>query len=592
MGLYVLSISWVFFYDPSAPQQLAACLSLLMQNALIFSLYLAIESRIKNTSARFILAGLLAIYAVVCLADLLLLMLLSTPLIHVISILLSTGSPLAALTEVELSLTHALMAGAILFAAFVGGGLLHRCLPRFAMIARTRRVFRIAFALLAVFYVGEQAVARYQSAYLSRSSVLPLYARLFSANTGSSYTIRMSPPLSNDERRRALDAIEPLDSPPHVLYILLESFRAELVDETLTPNLYRLSREGINYTQANTEAILTALSWNVILMDRPGFMYPFDLGRAEYEDLASWPLEILHRAGYRIVVSSSTDMVANDYDRRLMGSGDTVDDFYMAFDLSETMRNVWDDLATEKIVGWIEEIDAEQPNFMLYQLDATHWDYYFDDEFAVVRPYSEIVRPLQLKSQETLDLVYARYQNAAHEVDAKIGRVIKALKAKGLYDHTAIIVVSDHGEGFRVGKVGHSVLQHHTRSIPLIMRLPGIPGQDCSTIVSPRNIYPTLFDYLGLNSIPSHLMLGVSALPPTSGTGSSLTTHGTGKQADLVLDEFIIHFSVQIDENDITFEPIRIQDHEDAPLEPMESFLNKVNWREALDRLVPSGGTP
>ncbi|MCZ6835089.1 MAG: sulfatase-like hydrolase/transferase, partial [Planctomycetota bacterium] len=314
--------------------------------------------------------------------------------------------------------------------------------------------------------------------------------------------------------------------------------------------------------------------------------------RAEFEGLAAWPLEVLHKAGYRIWISSSTDMEANLYTRRLLGTGETVDRFYMAYEPADTMRNVWDNMATDNLVSWIGEMETSEPHYMLYQLDSTHWDYYFDEDAVIAEPYSEIVRPSKLRSQEALDLVYARYLNSARQVDNNLKRVLDALKARGIYENTAIIVVSDHGEGFRVGKVGHSMLQKQTRQIPLIMKLPGVEAFASDAIVSPRDLYPTLHDYLGLTSLPDRFTLGSSVLPPLKGKNVAITFHGTTKQADLTLDSMLFRFDVRFDEDDVTFTPSGVFDHEDQPLLNAEDHLKNAPWREALDSLMPSVKSP
>jgi hypothetical protein len=541
---------------------------------------------------RFAWAGFIAIYVALSIADLLLLKLISTPLSQIVSIMLATGSPVAAWTWAELTLLHALLIVGVLGFAFVGGGLLHRSLPRFALTAICTRRYRLILVSLLLGYLGEQLFARTSSAYGSRSSTMPLYVRLLPLSKGDAYTIRLRPPPSETERQRALENIAPLDDPPHVLFLLLESFRGDLVDPVTTPHLHELARESLTFPRGVTEAILTSLSWNVILMDRPGFLYHYDLRRAEFEDLAAWPLEIMHRAGYRIWISSSTDMEANLYTRRLLGTNDTVDRFYMAYEPADTMRNVWDNMATDTLVEWIGEMEIEKPHYLLYQLDSTHWDYYFDEAAVIAEPYSEIVRPSKLRSQDALDLVYARYLNSARQVDNNLGRVLNALKARGIYDNTVVIVVSDHGEGFRVGKVGHSVLQKQTRSIPLIMRLPGVEAIASDAIVSPRDLQPTLHDYLGLETLPDRFTLGSSALPPLKGNNIAITFHGTTKLADLKLDGVLIRFEVRFDENDVTFTPMGVFDHEDQPLQNADDHLINVPWRDALDALMSSVNSP
>ncbi|MCZ6836484.1 MAG: hypothetical protein O7G85_11975, partial [Planctomycetota bacterium] len=204
--IFVCTNWWIFFYDPGMPQQVMASVSLLMQNAIVVGLFLSLDSVLKRPALRFILAGLIAVYAALCITDLLLLQLISTPLAQIVSIMLATGSPITAWTWAELTLLHALLLVGVFILAFIMGGTLHRVMPRFAMIAKNTRRFHVLMIVLLVAYVGEQVMARTSSAYINRTSTMPLYVRVLPAATGNAYTIRLLQPPTEAERRRALEA--------------------------------------------------------------------------------------------------------------------------------------------------------------------------------------------------------------------------------------------------------------------------------------------------------------------------------------------------------------------------------------------------
>ena len=68
----------------------------------------------------------------------------------------------------------------------------------------------------------------------------------------------------------------------------------------------------------------------------------------------------------------------------------------------------------------------------------------------------------------------AQYQENLAFGDHLVGRLIKALRAGGLFEQTVIVVASDHGEAFREhgmflhGKALFEELIH----VPLVIRLP------------------------------------------------------------------------------------------------------------------------
>lgn len=111
------------------------------------------------------------------------------------------------------------------------------------------------------------------------------------------------------------------------------------------------------------------------------------------------------------------------------------------------------------------------------------------------------------------------YIEALHDAeitqsDASFKVFIDDLKAAGIYDTTAIIVVSDHGDEFyEHGSLGHghSVYQELVR-IPLIIRAPGLfpKGKVVQADVEAMDLYPTMLEMAGIK-------------PPASTAGATLS---------------------------------------------------------------------
>ncbi|MEM1062332.1 MAG: sulfatase-like hydrolase/transferase, partial [Planctomycetota bacterium] len=99
-------------------------------------------------------------------------------------------------------------------------------------------------------------------------------------------------------------------------------------------------------------------------------------------------------------------------------------------------------------------------------------------------------------------------------IDAQIGRVIAALKEKGIYDDTLVVLWGDHG--FKLGDFGewakHTNLETDVR-VPLIFKLPGGAhvGRKTDALAELVDILPTLCEAAGL-PIPASAQ-GRSLLP-------------------------------------------------------------------------------
>jgi arylsulfatase A-like enzyme len=93
-----------------------------------------------------------------------------------------------------------------------------------------------------------------------------------------------------------------------------------------------------------------------------------------------------------------------------------------------------------------------------------------------------------------------RYDSEIAYTDAQVGRLLEALRRRGLLDTTAVALLSDHGEGFGA----HRHLQHTVTlfeeliRIAFVLRVPGVPGQRVRDVVRASDLAPTLLNLLGL----------------------------------------------------------------------------------------------
>ena len=100
-----------------------------------------------------------------------------------------------------------------------------------------------------------------------------------------------------------------------------------------------------------------------------------------------------------------------------------------------------------------------------------------------------------------LDLLRLKnfYYASLSFVDYQIGRIIAALKDKGMYDDTLILFVSDHGEclgDYR--NMGKRTMLSSASRIPFLMKIPGVEHAHRSDPVSLVDIAPTLLSYAGI----------------------------------------------------------------------------------------------
>jgi arylsulfatase A-like enzyme len=130
------------------------------------------------------------------------------------------------------------------------------------------------------------------------------------------------------------------------------------------------------------------------------------------------------------------------------------------------------------------------------------------------------VEKIELSGEE-IEYLKSLYDGEIAYTDMRVGEVVKVLKKNGLYDNTAIIVTSDHGEHFGEWGLWSHVASLHREvlRIPLIIKYPR--GSACSGEIDGYtqlvDIFPTVMDVAGVSRESGANTSGVSLAPGSSG---------------------------------------------------------------------------
>ena len=126
--------------------------------------------------------------------------------------------------------------------------------------------------------------------------------------------------------------------------------------------------------------------------------------------------------------------------------------------------------------GWV-------PDWLTEEVRADHWTQpgpHSAQEIAGFSPrtvWDEWTRqPQQATSMEDVARVYDGYDTGVRYADHHVGQVLDQLDALGLFDDTAVMVSSDHGEN--LGELGiycdHQTADQFTTRLPVVLRWPGL----------------------------------------------------------------------------------------------------------------------
>ena len=286
----------------------------------------------------------------------------------------------------------------------------------------------------------------------------------------------------------------PQKSAPNVVLITIDTLRADHLGcygykQIKTPNIDGLAADSGRFEHAYTVVPVTLPSHTAMLTGT----YPMLSGMHDFSANKLSPQQgtmatVLKQAGY-----ATGAVVASAVLDSRFGLNQGFDFYYDHFDFSRLEEANLDEMerpgnvVADQALDWLGK--NSQKKFFL-------WMHLYDPHY----PY----RPPEPYSRE-----YASqpYDGEIAFADEQVGRLLRFLKDKGLYQNTVIVLSGDHGESLgEHGEKTHGFFIYNvTMHVPLIIHLPGKPAtQTVADPVSLVDLMPTVLAATGLD-IPSQV---------------------------------------------------------------------------------------
>jgi N-sulfoglucosamine sulfohydrolase len=280
---------------------------------------------------------------------------------------------------------------------------------------------------------------------------------------------------------------------PNILWLIGEDFSPDLgcygTKEVSTPNLDRLAGQGVRYTRYFTTAPVCSTSRSAFMTG----MYQTTIGahnhRSHRDDGYQLP------AGVRVITDWMRDAGYFTANIRQLpenfgfnGSGKT--DWNFTYEGNPFDSDRWDDLKGHQ--PFMAQINFQETH------RAFHAPPHADPKKVVIPPYY----PDHAVTRED----WAKYLDAATELDRKVGLILKQLEDDGLADSTVVFFTSDHGQAHVRGK---QFCYDSGLRAPLIIRWP-------SRFLLPRHFTPGTVDerlLISLDLAPTMLTIAGSNQP-------------------------------------------------------------------------------
>ncbi len=339
-----------------------------------------------------------------------------------------------------------------------------------------------------------------------------------------------------------------------------------------TPNLDRLAREGIRFTNAYSNTPLCspfraclytgqyATSNGVTCLFKP--LLPRQ--KLLPEVLREHGYHTSHMGKWHLAGGDAPSHFVSPYFRpgwdEWLGWENSNEPFHTEYGCGpmpiplHTFKSYQTDALTDLTLKWLKSYDRNKPFFHVVSIEPPHPPNNAPEQYMEIfrtktiefHPNFSHSHENHTEFEKRLRGYYAQIANLDHNV----GRIMQELESCGLLDNTIIFYFSDHGDMLGShGMLHKSRPEEESSRIPLIIRYPAMLGQNrvSNGLIGAIDIMPSLLSLLG---IPV----------PNSVEGEDLSSLFTGKcnegRSDLLL-QFERNFFDHTDESSMAWRSIR-----------------------------------
>lgn len=314
---------------------------------------------------------------------------------------------------------------------------------------------------------------------------------------------QLAPP-PQEERINATLASSPntLTTKPNIYLFIIESFREDCITQEIAPHLFRFKQDHNHFDLAFSNGNGSHHSWFSIFHSQ--LAYHWLHVQQQNWKMGSPALQRLKQLGYQIRVYSSAQLNYYGMEKLLFGENRNIVDSFQSFPHNspisaadadaQTIETFQQDLATHP--------ELKEGQCIIFFWDSTHFDYSWPKEWnPKFTPISPTIAYFHLfQSAKQIEQIKNRYRNAVFYVDSLFGKLEPILSDP----ESIVIVTGDHAEEFfEHGHLFHnSHLTQEQTHIPLYMKFGSKKVDQPPRIVSQIDIFPSIFDYLGQETLP------------------------------------------------------------------------------------------
>lgn len=304
---------------------------------------------------------------------------------------------------------------------------------------------------------------------------------------------------------------EGVENPPNIVFLVIDSWRADTFNAENTPNLWNFAQQGSVFQ----EHLSTGNATRAGIF---GFFYgiPSTYWHSAIDNKTS-PVFIdrLQDLGYQLGIFASAKLNNPEFDQTVFlkvpnlreeSKGDTT------VDRDQNITKEW--------VDWFAKRDRSKPSFSFLFYDSPHGYEFPKDYPHRYEPMLSEVNYLKLNNNTDPAPLMNRYKTSVHFVDSLAKQILDKLKASGEMENTIVVITGDHGEELNDNKQnywGHNGnFSDPQVKVPFVMVGKNIPKNLSGWnkyFTSHEDVVPTLMqNYLGVENPLQDYSMGVDLL--------------------------------------------------------------------------------
>lgn len=282
-------------------------------------------------------------------------------------------------------------------------------------------------------------------------------------------------------------------NPYNVLWVMVDTLRADMNQPVDMPNLDQFSKKSIRFKQQYSSGNATIAGVFGMLYGIPANYFSSTIKHHTQPFL----FDVLEKANYDFQIFWSGTLKAPPFDANAFSKRKAyeihVNNHQGAF--------LDDEKSTHELIKFIKQPHGK-PFFAFLNMVTVH-DYCSNDSNRDLNPCNR----LSLNNQTHPMRIKRHYLDAVHRVDGILKSLFDTLEHQEILNHTIVIITSDHGESFNEHKNnrwGHmSSYAPEVIHVPLIIHWPSKLPKEITYPTTHYDISTTLIEYLIQRQIPS-----------------------------------------------------------------------------------------